>query len=309
MTPTRLFSLRLVLAFAAIYIIWGSTYIAIRWAIETLPPLVMAGLRFVSAGALLYAWARLRGAPRPTAAQWREGAVLGLLLLGFGNGMVSWSAQRLPSGLIAVIVGMVPAWVVLIEALGPRRVRPSVITVAGVAIGVLGIAWLVGPGLLGARNGVDPLGAIALLFGTFMWSIGTVRSRGARQPASPLLATAVQMLAGGVLQLLAATARGEVAAFDPAQVSMRSAFAVVYLMIFGSLVGFTAYSLLMRVAPPVLGTDSLQVAKEKLGQFESARFRGDGCPLPTRTPVGRSSALTSSTCAWSGHVPRPTSKT
>ena len=130
-TPTRLFSLRLVLAFAAIYIIWGSTYIAIRWAIETLPPFVMAGLRFVSAGALLYAWARLRGAPRPTAAQWREGAVLGLLLLGFGNGMVSWSAQRLPSGLIAVIVGMVPAWVVLIEALGPRRVRPSVITVAG----------------------------------------------------------------------------------------------------------------------------------------------------------------------------------
>jgi drug/metabolite transporter (DMT)-like permease len=250
MTPTRLFSLRIVIAFAAIYLIWGSTYLAIRWAVETLPPFVMAGLRFLSAGAVLLAWARWRGAPWPTPAQWKEGALLGLLLLGCGNGMVSWSAQRVPSGLIAVIIASVPAWVVLLEAAGPRRARPAPLTVLGVALGLGGIAWLVGPGALRGAGGVDPLGAGALLFGCLAWSVGTVRSRGARQPASPLLATSLQMLAGGVVLLAGGTLAGEWARVHPGAVSVRSALSLVYLVVFGAIVAFTAYVWLLRHVEP-----------------------------------------------------------
>jgi drug/metabolite transporter (DMT)-like permease len=159
--PSRL---NLILAFAAIYVIWGSTYLAILFAIETLPPFLMASARFLIAGALLYAWARLHGrAARPTREQWRAAAVVGVLLLLGGNGLVVWAQTRVPSGVAALLIGMLPCWMVLFDWLRPRGVRPGPQIVLGLALGLAGLVWLIGPDSLMGGGRVDLLGALALL--------------------------------------------------------------------------------------------------------------------------------------------------
>ena len=239
---------RVVAAFGAVYVIWGSTYLAIRFAIETLPPFVMAGTRFLVAGILLHAWARLRGAPPPARSHWGPAIVLGALFLLLGNGGVVWAEQRVPSGLAALLVAVTPAWTVLFEW-AHGGVAPGLRTLAGLAAGLTGVGLLVAPsGLGGAR--LDLLGAGACLLSSVSWSLASVRSRMMRLPASPAIASSLQMLAGGGLLLLVGLATGEAARVDLAAISPRSMLAVIYLIIFGSLVAFTTFTWLLRVSTP-----------------------------------------------------------
>jgi drug/metabolite transporter (DMT)-like permease len=243
-TPSRA---QLIAAFAAIYLIWGSTYLAIRFAIDTIPPFLMAGSRFLLAGAILYAVATWQGAPRPTGQQWRSTAIIGALLLLGGNGGVVWSETRVPSGLAALMVATVPFWIVILDWLRPGGARPAGRVLFGIFLGMAGIFLLIGPGKSGGN--VDMIGALALMIGSLSWSIGSLYSRQASLPQSPLLATGMEMLAGGSLLLLAGAATGEAGRLQLEAITARSALSLLYLVLFGSLIGFTAYIWLLRVAP------------------------------------------------------------
>lgn len=243
--PSRL---HILAAFAAVYLIWGSTYLAIRYAIDTMPPFFMAGVRFLIAGGLLYAWARLRGAPNPTLTHWRAAAVIGGLLLFGGNGGVTWSEQFVPSGLVALMVALVPLWVVLIDWLRPRGIRPSGPMMAGLLLGLGGMALLIGPWETGGE--IELKGALAVIAASLLWSIGSVYSRHAPLPETPLMATAMEMLAGGALLSLASVVTGELPSVNLAAVSPNSALALAYLVLFGSIVAFSAYTWLLKVTTP-----------------------------------------------------------
>ena len=239
---------KLVAAFLALYVIWGSTYLAIRFAIETLPPFLMAGSRFLAAGAVMYAWARLSSGERPTWSNWRAAAVVGACLLFGGNGGVVWSQQFVPSGLAALIVAMMPVWMVTIEALKPGRSLPRPMAVGGILLGIVGMIVLIGPDVF--AGGANLLPVVALLVACFSWAAGSLYARSAPLPRSPLLATGMEMLAGGALLALVGVATGEVAGVDLSAVSTRSALALFYLTVFGSIVAFTAYVWLLRVSTP-----------------------------------------------------------
>jgi drug/metabolite transporter (DMT)-like permease len=238
-------------AFAIIYVIWGSTYLAIRFAIETLPPFLMAGARFLIAGGVLYAWMRvLGGAARPARADWKRTAIVGVLLLLGGNGLVVWSEFRIPSGVAALLVGIEPCWVVLFDWLRPGGQRPTGRVVLGLALGVAGMLLLVGPDTLLGGGRADVLGVAAVLIACLSWAAGSVYSRYASMPASPFMSTAMQMLAGGAALVVVATALGEPWRVDFAAFSVRSSLAWLYLIVFGSLVTYTAYVWLLRVSSP-----------------------------------------------------------
>ncbi|WP_412070384.1 EamA family transporter [Rubrivirga sp. IMCC43871] len=233
-------------AFAALYVIWGSTYLGIRFAIETMPPFTMAGIRFVAAGSMLYAWSRARGAGRSTRPQWKTAVVVGALLLLGGNGLVSWAEQFVPSGIAALIVASTPMWMVLLDAVRLREwPRPAVF--AGLVLGLLGIVLLVGPQRLGGEP-VDPVGALAVGAAAFFWALGSVYQRGAPKAASTLLNVGMQMLAGGVLLLAVGLAVGE--RLDVGAVSAKSAGALAYLVFVGAIVGYSAYVWLLKVTTP-----------------------------------------------------------
>lgn len=250
----------LLAAYAAVYVIWGSTYLAIRYGIATLPPFGMAGARFLAAGALLYAWARVRGAARPTPRQWGGAAVVGALLLLVGNGGVTWAEQRVPSGVAALLVATEPLWVVLLSWWGLGGPRPTLRTALGLVLGLAGVAVLVGGGsraehaASGAAAGLDLVGVGAVLVGATAWAAGSLwsisRAGKARLPQSAPLATGMQMLAGGALLCVASAAAGEPRAFHPAAVSGASLAALGYLATFGSIVAFSAYIWLLKVEPP-----------------------------------------------------------
>jgi drug/metabolite transporter (DMT)-like permease len=247
-SPSRL---ALASAFAIVYVVWGSTYLAILFAIETLPPFLMASVRFLLAGSLLYAWARvLGGAAAPSGAHWRSTAIVGVLLLVGGNGLVVWSEQRVPSGIAALLVGTVPCFMVLIDWLRPQGRRPTGLVVAGLALGLLGLVWLVGPDSVMGGGRADLLGAGALVLASFSWAFGSIYSRHAPMPASPFLGTAMQMVAAGVVLLALSMALGEPWAFHSSTVSLRSVLSFLYLVVFGSIVAFTAYIWLLRVSTP-----------------------------------------------------------
>jgi drug/metabolite transporter (DMT)-like permease len=238
-------------ALLVIYVVWGSTYLAIRWGLETIPPFTMAGTRYLVAGSVLLAWVKLRGAPRVTLRDLGPAFLTGGLMLLCGNGGVVWAEQRIASGLAALLVAVEPLFIVLLQATLPQeRRRPSARALVGVVFGVAGVVLLVGPLRGGER--VDLAGAGAVLFAAFAWALGSLLSRHLAPPASPLQATALQMLAGGVLLGCASGAAGEWARFSPALVSGRSLAAVAYLVVFGSLVAFTAYVWLLRVTSPAL---------------------------------------------------------
>jgi len=242
-------------AFASIYLIWGSTYLAIRYAVETIPPFVMGGLRFVVSGALLYAWARYRGAPSPTKRNWRNSIIAGGLLLLGGNGAVVWAEQFVSSGLTALLVSILPFWLVIIEWVRPPRRRPHAAVIIGLIVGFAGIVVLVGPGNIGGHGDVRPIGALVLILGSLSWAIGSFFSRDADLPESGLLTTGMEMLGGGTLMLIVGALSGELSHFDVHHVSRASAMGLLYLITFGSLLGFTSYIwLLDKVSPARLGT-------------------------------------------------------
>ena len=237
------------LAFAAVYVLWGSTYLAIRFGVETLPPFLMAGMRHLTAGLLLYLWLRARGEPRPAAIHWRNAVVIGGLLLLGGNGLVTWAEQRVPSGLAALIVSSVPIWMAVLDGIEKRR-RPGAAVLAGLLLGMGGIALLVVPGRFAGNGHVDALGATALLTAALCWSVGSLASRRAALPASTLTATAMEMIGGGALLWIAGLLLGEGARLDLAAVSAKSALSLAYLVVFGSLLGFSAYVWLLKVSTP-----------------------------------------------------------
>ena len=242
-------------AFASIYLIWGSTYLAIRYADQTIPPFLMGGLRFLVSGALLYVWARYRGAARPTRVHWRNAVIAGAFLLLGGNGAVVWAEQFVPSGMTALLVSILPFWLVIIEWIRPPRRRPAAAVLVGLVLGFIGIAVLVGPADLGGHGDVRPIGAVVLILGSLSWAIGSFYSRDAELPESGLLTTGMEMLGGGALLLIVAALSGEFSRFDIHRVSGASAAGLLYLITFGSLLGFTSYIwLLDKVSPARLGT-------------------------------------------------------
>jgi drug/metabolite transporter (DMT)-like permease len=236
----------IVAALGVVYVVWGSTYLGIAYAIETLPPFLMAGTRFLVAGAILYAAARLVGgsAPgasvRPDRTQWGFAALTGVLMLGVGNGGVSWAQQTVPSGIAAIVIASIPLWVVLLDRLF-FGARLSWVAAVGVAVGFVGVAILIDPS---APDRIDPAGGLALLAAAFCWAIGTLLSRGERLTVPPLVAAGMQMLCGGVALVAAGLVAGEL---DEIQApSWRSALALAYLVVFGSLLAFSAYAWLLR---------------------------------------------------------------
>ena len=243
-------------ALISVYIVWGSTYLAIRFAIETLPPFLMAGARFMIAGAVLYAWRRLRGDAAPSRPEWRSAAMIGILLLLGGNGGVVYAQQWVPSGLAALLVTTVPLWMVLMDLLHPSGRRPGRAAVAGVAMGFAGVALLIGPAqVAGQAAHVDLVGAAVLMLASLSWAIGSLYHRGARLPSSPLLAVGMEMLAGGAGLLILGMLTGELSHLNLAAVTARSFWSWAYLVVFGSWVGFAAYVWLLRAAPtPLVST-------------------------------------------------------
>jgi drug/metabolite transporter (DMT)-like permease len=252
---TRASRAQIIAAFASIYLVWGSTYLAIRYAVETIPPFLMGGIRFVISGGLLYLWARSRGAPRPMGLHWRNAVIAGGFLLLGGNGAVVWAEQFVPSGLTALLVSILPFWLVIIEWVRPPHRRPTRAVLVGLVLGFIGIIVLVGPSDLGGHGDVSSLGALVLILGSLSWAIGSFWSRDAQLPESGLLTTGMEMLGGGVLLLIVGALTGEISRFDIHRISSASAAGLVYLITFGSLLGFTSYIwLLDKVSPARLGT-------------------------------------------------------
>jgi drug/metabolite transporter (DMT)-like permease len=241
---------RIALAFSAIYLVWGSTYLAIRYAIETIPPFLMAGSRFLIAGSALYLWSRLTGAARPSKAAWVATAVTGILMLAVGNGAVTWSEQRIPSGIAALLVASVALWMVLLEFLRKNGTRPTRLSIVGLLIGFGGVALLVGPAALSKTRDLDVLASLVLVGASLSWAAGSVYSRVLPRAASASLGSAMQMLAGGTVLFVVGVASGELGRLDLAGVTTRSVLSLGYLIVFGSLVGFTAYAWLLRVCTP-----------------------------------------------------------
>ncbi len=237
-------------AFAAVYVIWGSTYLAIRFAIETIPPFTMGGMRFLLAGSLLYLWARRTGVAAPTRLQLRDGAIVGAFLLLGGNGAVVWAEQWVPSGLASLLVATVPLWMVVLDWVWAGGRRPSVGIWFGLGWGLVGVALLSGDLSADALGPGAARGAVVLVFGSLSWAMGSIYSRSARVPAAPRMATSIQMLAGGALLLALGGGAGEWADFRLAGVSARSWSALAYLVVFGAIVAYSAYIWLLRVSTP-----------------------------------------------------------
>jgi drug/metabolite transporter (DMT)-like permease len=241
--------MRFVAAFAAIYLIWGSTYLAIKFAIATIPPFLMLSFRFLPAGLIMYVFLRLRGAERPSRREWLAAAAVGTLMLAGGTGAVAWAERTIHSGLAALLVAAVPMWMVLLDWIGPARRRPTGRVLAGLAVGFTGVGLIVGPTWTGL--GMAGLGAaLAVMFGTICWAVGSVYSRYVALPRSPFMASAVEMIAAGIMLAGLGAVAGETGRFDPAAVSTVSALSVLYLIVFGSLVAYAAYVWLLHNTTP-----------------------------------------------------------
>jgi drug/metabolite transporter (DMT)-like permease len=240
----------LIIAFATLYLVWGSTYLGIRVAVETLPPFLMAGARFLVAGGMLAGWLAVTRGFRATARQWRDNAIIGTFLLLGGNGLVAWAEQFIPSGLTALIIGSTPLMMVLTEWAWRGGHRPTALTGAGLLLGFAGVAWLAAPWESATGGGLHLGGVTAILAGCVFWAFGSIYGRRVRQPAEPLTASALQMLCGGVALMLAAFAHGDLVAFSPAAVAARSWLAFMYLILVGSLVGFSTFVWLMKHSTP-----------------------------------------------------------
>lgn len=245
---------RKIVALGVVYVVWGSTYLAIRYVVETMPPLTAAGARFVAAGAILFAFLQILWPTRVPLIHWRNATLIGGLLLLGGNGLVCIAQQKVPSGLTALMVGTAPIWFAVLDWTLFRGPRPTPRIIAGLICGTAGVIVLVGPARLGATTfSWGP--AIALLAACFFWPLGSLASRRVQLPASPFLSTAIQMLAGGALQLLVGLLLGEWWQIRPENFTLRSWLAWGYLLVFGSILAFSCYVWLLRVvAPSIVAT-------------------------------------------------------
>ena len=240
-------SVKLAVAFAAIYLIWGSTFLAIRFSVATIPPFFMMGFRCLMAGGILYAWSRLRGANRPQPAQWLTALILGILLFTVGHGALAWSEQFLPSGIAALICATSPIWITLLQAYFHRDNPLTTRVVFGLIMGLFGVVLLIEPSTLLNGAALDPIGATVLLVGTFSWSIGVVYSKRANLPENAMLAAGMNLITGGGGLLFASLFQEKVIF---ASISIHSVVSVGYLIVFGSIFAFTAYFWLLRTTSP-----------------------------------------------------------
>ena len=237
-------------AFGTIYLIWGSTYLGIRFAVETLPPFLMGGARFLTAGLVLYAWLRATGTPASSWGNWRHASVAAALLLGVGNGGVNWAEQKVSSGLTALIIAGTPLWFALFDWLRPGGTRPTLQTAIGIVVGFAGVLMLVGSRSALRDSTADFSGVVALVCASVAWAIGSLYTKHSPKPESPMMVAAQQMITGGIILTLIGLAMGEAATFDATKVSTRSVAAFVYLTFIGSLVGFSAYAWLLKATTP-----------------------------------------------------------
>lgn len=239
---------RVVLGFAAIYLIWGSTYLGIRYAVETIPPLLMMGVRHFVAGALVYAWVRRRGTPAPQLKQWGYAVVAGALLFLGGHGTLAWAEQKVPSGLAALLCATLPLWTALLARVDGSERKLGFRTWIGLFLGFAGVALLIGPDAL--RGHLDLLAAGAVLSSALLWTVGTSYSRAARMPSSTVLSAAMQMMSGGATLLISGLLAGEAGRFHLASITARSVLSLAYLIVFGSVIAFTVYTWLLTVSSP-----------------------------------------------------------
>jgi drug/metabolite transporter (DMT)-like permease len=243
---------QLVLAFSAIYLIWGSTYLGIRYAVETIPPLLMMGTRHLLAGTVVYGWVRRHGESSPQPVHWYYASIAGALLFLGGHGVLAWAEQTIPSGLAALLCATLPLWTVLLVWLQGSERNLGWRVWLGILLGFGGVLLLVGPDGLRSREGLNLLGAGGAVLSALLWAVGTLYTRDVKLPASTVLSAAMQMIAGGTLLLLVGLAAGEGARVHLAWVSLRSALALGYLIVFGSIVAFTAFTWLVAVSRPSL---------------------------------------------------------
>jgi drug/metabolite transporter (DMT)-like permease len=250
-----LFPLGIWIAILSVYIVWGSTYLAIRFAVQTMPPFLMAGVRFLISGSVLYLIRRIWGDPKPTQQEWRSASIIGILLLVGGNGGVVWAEQWVVSGVAALLVATAPLWMILIDTFHPRGRRSGLKVILGVMLGFAGIFFLIDPFQSIDQGDIHLIGALVLILASLFWSIGSLYSRQAKLPSSPLLGTGMEMLAGGGGLLLLAILSGEMKQLSWGAISKESWLGLIYLIVFGSWIGFTAYTWLLRTAPtPLVST-------------------------------------------------------
>jgi drug/metabolite transporter (DMT)-like permease len=246
---SRSVRLNVLAGFAAIYTIWGSTYLAIRLGVGTIPPFVLAGVRFTIGGLLLYLWVRSRGAAKPRPIHWLTAGILGLLMAAGANGLVTYAEVTVPSGITALIVAMVPMWIVLFDWISPGGRRPTLLITGGLILGFLGVSLLINPADLGNLSQFDKAGALLVVLATIMWASGSIYSPHAIQPESKMLGAAMQMLTGGVMLFAMAGISGEFAEFDTGAVTTTSALAWAYLTIVGSF-AYAVYIWLLKASTP-----------------------------------------------------------
>jgi drug/metabolite transporter (DMT)-like permease len=243
------------LAFAIIYFVWGSTFLAIRVGVREVPPFLFAGMRFFTAGIVLYTWMRLSGTPSPTRRQWASVALLATLIFVLDYGLLFWAEQRVPSGIAAVMMATIPAFMALAEIIILRTLKLTFRLALALLIGLAGVAVLVSRTVNFGDAPIDTSGAIALLVGAVAWSLASVLTRKLPLPESKVMSSGSQMLAGGILLIIAAALLGEFRNFHVAVVSARAWLALVYLIVAGSIVGFTAYVwLIHHESPTKVGT-------------------------------------------------------
>ncbi len=234
----------------ALYIVWGSTYLGIKISIETIPPFFHAAIRFLISGMILVIWQRSAGQAMPTRKQWLSTAIIGSLLLLGGNGLVAWAEQVIPSGVAALIIGSVPMFLVVAEAIRPNGVKPNWQAIVGLLIGFVGIFILVGPAeISGSATKLNPFGVVALLFACLFWATGSIFSKTADLPKSSLMNTGAQMLMGSISLFIVSLLTGELNGWDITAVSARSLYGLSYLILAGSLIGFVSYGWLLQNAP------------------------------------------------------------
>lgn len=243
--------LKLTIAFLAVYTIWGSTYLAIRFVVDTIPPFFMAGTRFIIAGLALFTLIQFRGAQRPTRMQWRDAFVVGGFLLLGGNGAVAWAEQWIPSGLTSLLLATMPLWLVLLNSIHYRK-NPGLGISFGILLGFAGVALLVGSmENFGDNNMVIP-GTITLIFAALSWASGSLYSRSTKTSTSQLQSAALQMITGGLLLFITSLITGEYTNVILSQISLHSFLSWLYLIIFGSLVAFSSYIWLLKQTSPAL---------------------------------------------------------
>jgi drug/metabolite transporter (DMT)-like permease len=246
MQEDRKKTFKIILAFAAVYIIWGTTYLAIRVAVETIPPFLMAGTRFLTAGLLVYFFLRLRGVQAPQRFQWRTGLIVGALMVGGGSGLLHWAEQTIPSGIAALIIATIPLWIVFLDWPFFRGGSPSRRVIVGLVLGFAGIILLVGPGQLAGTAVFSWSALLVLLLSPIFWSIGSLYSRDADMPKNSFMLSGMEMIMGGAVLLVVGLFIGEAQRLHLAAIPPLSWLAFLYLLVFGSIIGFSAYTYLLK---------------------------------------------------------------